>query len=751
METNPSGISLEKSRQTWETLTALVEAFIAAWERQAEPPRLEDFLPAHPPALRRLVLVELIKVDLEYRWLQAKLPRRVEEYVSDFPELREGGIPCDLLYDEFHVRKQAGETVEPKEYVRRFPEKAADLQRLFGMEVTCASLVRTQLRADLQPGEQLDDFHLRMLLGKGAFAKVFLASQTSLQRTVALKISADRGAEPQTLAQLDHPSIVRVHDQRTLAGRGLRLMYMPLIPGGTMQQVIAHARSVPADQRTGLTLLEAIDRHLEKVGLFPPPASANRTRLAVFSWTEMVCWVGMRLADALDYASRQGVLHRDVKPANVVFDADGTAKLTDFNVSFNSKSEGDSAAAFFGGTLAYMSPEQLDACNPSHPTGPEDLRAASDIYSLGVLLWELLTCKRPFPDEQLELTWAETLGAMAERRRRGVPPVVIAGLPRESCPGLQSVLQRCLDPEPAQRPSGQEVVRQLALCLEPRTLALFDSPRIGWQSWVRAWPVTLVLVAAVLPNVVAAVFNFAYNRQEIVSHLRDAEPTFMRVQLTINCIAFPAGMILLALLTAPVARAVRQSAPGKSPPVNPDLNSARQRCLWLGHYAAVISLAGWLSAGLAYPIGMSVALGHLPLEPFLHFIGSLALCGLIVAVYPFFCVTVLSVRALFPALARTEGDPSGFLGLNRLMGFYLLLAAAVPMLAVVLLVVIGSHNRFALGVMGAAGLAGFGLAFALYRILLNDLQALSYALRSAEEMLQATGGAVPVTSRHLPG
>ena len=185
-----------------------------------------------------------------------------------------------------------------------------------------------------------------------------------MQRLVALKVSRDRGYEPQTLAQLDHPHIVRVYDQRQLPEQKLRLLYMQYIAGGTLQGVVEHARGVPATMRSGATLLEAIDQALGA----PRRAAAERlARLAIGcngpAGREVVCWLGSRLAGALAYAHQRGVLHRDVKPANVLVGADGHPKLADFNISF-SKLDGATPAAYFGGSLAYMSPEQLEACDP---------------------------------------------------------------------------------------------------------------------------------------------------------------------------------------------------------------------------------------------------------------------------------------------------------------------------------------------------------------------------------------------------
>ena len=148
----------------------------------------------------------------------------VEEYLAAFPELQAGGAPCDLIYEEFLARRRAGEAVRAEDYAARFPERAAELGRLMGSATSpgSTSLVGEPVVQTLEPGATVEDFDLLALLGKGAFARVFLARQRSMQRLVALKASADFGQEPQTLAQLDHPHIVRVFDQRLLPGRGLR-------------------------------------------------------------------------------------------------------------------------------------------------------------------------------------------------------------------------------------------------------------------------------------------------------------------------------------------------------------------------------------------------------------------------------------------------------------------------------------------------------------------------------------------------
>ncbi|MGK8464389.1 serine/threonine-protein kinase [Nocardia cyriacigeorgica] len=418
-----SGVTVQPDRSPETSrgnqVAEVVERFAQAWQDGDSPPELRSYLP-DAPAIRRVSLIELIKIDLANRWQRGTAPKRLAEYVDELPELRTWPLPPDLIYEEFHIRRRSGSSVDVDEYTAAYPEQAEQLSQLLTTEDYHSTLLGGRAEPanldELEVGQRIDDFDLMTGLGRGAFARVFLARQRSMQRLVAVKISRDKGTEPQTLAQLDHDYIVRVFDQRVIDGPGLRLLYMQYVPGGTLLTVLERVRDTPAVRRNGQLLLDVIDSVLAGKGEIQPAESPVRAELAKLSWPETVAWLGRRLAQALDYAGGVGVLHRDVKPANVLLTAEGVPKLADFNISFSGSVSGDSPVAYFGGSLAYMSPEQLSVVHPDRPTAAADLDTRSDLYSLAVVLWELLTGRKPFGDENATGGDRTALDSMLDRR-----------------------------------------------------------------------------------------------------------------------------------------------------------------------------------------------------------------------------------------------------------------------------------------------------------------------------------------------
>ncbi len=706
----------------WDDVSDRIERFVQAWE-SGTPPALADFLPQPGAASRPCTLVELIKVDLEYRFRGETVRKSLDDYCQEFPELcADGELPIDLIYEELHLRQSLDPNLDLNRHLAAYPKHNSELRRMLAVSDPNAttSLGRIAARPNIAAGQRIDDFDLLALLGQGAFASVFIARQLSMQRIVAVKISADRGVEPQTLARLDHPNIVRIYDQRILADRGLRLLYMQFVPGGTLREMLdTMARGGPLEQRTGRALLAAIDQRLDAQGVPPAYDSVNRRRLAALPWHQAVCQLCLQLAEAMHYAHGQGVLHRDIKPANILISDSASPKLVDFNISSCSKVEGASATAYFGGSLAYMSPEQMEACSPRYELTADSLGPPADIYSLGIVIWEMLVGTRPFSDPAPQKGWASTLDALIQQRRQGVDTAQWTRLATHAPPGLTAVLRRCLDPDPQQRfQSAADLADQLLICQHPQAQELLVAPQRWIPRFMYRWPEVSIILISVIPNALAAIFNFRFNFVTMIEPLGDAAPFFKRVVLAINLTVFPLGIVYGWWLVRKEAAEVRRRAKFGATESAP--RALRRRCLRLGRYVAVLGIVLWTISGLIYPIAMAAA-GHPLRGPFaIQFFFSLVAGGVVGAAYPFFGVTAMVTEVWYPALIRPHSvsttDVPQFRWVERVSARYLVLAAAIPMFSLGVLALSGQTDKPGILVgLSLGGLALFWLVFLTWR------------------------------------
>ncbi|RMI33457.1 serine/threonine-protein kinase [Nocardia stercoris] len=671
-------------------VAAVVEQFARAWAEADTPPDLPAFLP-DSPAIRRVSLIELIKVDLANRWSRGTAPKRLAEYVDDLPELRTWPLPPDLIYEEFHMRRRAGSSAQVAEYTAAYPAQAEQLSEMLATDdyrstLMTASVVPTKLD-DLEVGQTIDDFDLMTELGRGGFARVFLARQRSMQRLVAVKISQDKGTEPQTLAQLDHDYIVRVFDQHVLESRGLRLLYMQYVPGGTLFDVLERVRVTPAAQRSGRLVLDVIDSVLAGKGEIRPAESQTRARLAALPWPETIAWLGRRLAEALDYAGHAGVLHRDIKPANVLLTAEGIPKLADFNISFSGNVSGDSPVAYFGGSLAYMSPEQLSVVHPDREGTAADLDTRSDLYALAVMLWELLTGRKPFEDDAVTGGDRTTLDAMLERRSHSPRALPYQDLPRDCPESLQRALVRALDPEPDQRwQSGAEMAQQLEVSLDPRARDLVDPPPGSWRLQARWLMHPIMALAVGVPNVLAIWYSHNHNRALIISKLAEpARQRFDQVALITYILCFLIGVVVTVALSSRLWLISWRMGRGRTYDAD-TLARARASTLQLGMRTMLTCFALWVISGVVVPISVQATGNHLTAESYVHYFITQIVCGGIAMAYPYFMVTGFAVRSLYPMFLQQGGlgpeDARRLRQLDSRSTFFLATAAAVPLLGV---------------------------------------------------------------------
>jgi WD40 repeat protein/serine/threonine protein kinase len=405
------------SPKAWQEMERLLGRFDEAWQ-SATPPELEPFLASIADESRtKDLLVELINMDLEYRWRGAAqgrslslsllsgqagagpLPQcpRLEAYIERFPLLGPLHLlPVSLIGEEYRSRQRWGDRPEHDEYFQRFAAQAAELRSLL-KRIDDDLAVESRLPPG-PPPRKVGRYELRKVIGKGAYGLVWQAWDTQQDREVAVKLPRSgqwMGPEEEerflreacSTARLRHDGIVSVHD----VGRDGEVIYLV------------------ADLVRGVTLAERL----------------RKERLTIRQAAEVVA----QLAEAVDYAHQMGVVHRDLKPSNIMLaveegvtsaplsldsvrtERDSLPKplaearreplgfrprIMDFGVA--KRDSGETTMTRDGqilGTPAYMSPEQI--------RNPHAADRRSDVYSLGVILYQLLSGELPFHGESREL------------------------------------------------------------------------------------------------------------------------------------------------------------------------------------------------------------------------------------------------------------------------------------------------------------------------------------------------------------
>ncbi len=478
----------------------------------------------------------------------------VDEFVDRLdPDDREGAV--ELIYREFCLVEAAGWKADPAHYLERFPRHREALARLLQLHDECTPSLLGRW-VDCAPaehnlpavGDAVGPFVLRRELGRGSFARVFLAAQTNLEnRLVVVKVSTRMTREPWLLARVRHAHIVEIVSHAPVDDGALHLICMPFWGGATLAAVLAAGRARPRPPSSGRDLLADLDAVAAPEFPAVHPARPAREVLSALSYTQALAWVGARLAEALDFAFSRDVAHGDVKPSNILLSADGNPMLLDFNLARDgSPLSPEGGAGDAGGTLGYMAPERLAAlaaddwpadddralqstiCDESslswqppanHGAGPSLLDPAAhraDLYSLGMVLLEAFTGvqqSRP----------AAGAGSARKSARRGTAaaPVLAAAGGGETAlrliehaevaggrclpPGLRVILARCLDPNPEERyPWGRELADDLDRWRTDRPLAFVPEPFWGHTLPRKLRRGRRVLWAAALSLVVAA-------------------------------------------------------------------------------------------------------------------------------------------------------------------------------------------------------------------------------------------------------
>jgi len=587
----------------------------------------------------------------------------------------------------------------------------------------------------LCPGERIDDFQIVGTLGRGAFGVVYLARQISLDRQVALKVTAREGSEGRNMAQLEHEHIVQVFSE-TVDPSGLRrLLCMQFVPGPTLEAVLSQLRRHDPAEWSGPLLLKIIDSLTHVPASFDPAALRNRELIERSDWVETVCWIGARLAEALDYAHQHGVLHRDVKPGNVLVSQYGRPMLVDFNLSFRPLEVVGTSPEMFGGTLAYMAPEHLRAFSPADPLGPDAVRERADLYSLGVVLYQMLAGRLPFGDRSQAGSAGTVLGEMVAQRCQPPPPV-----PSEYPASLRQTVARCLDPDPAQRfASGAELSAALEGCRQFHAAERAAPSGGRLRELLGRHPFLGLILLGLFPHTVATVLNILYNYIRIVSHLNEAQQaTFVYLILVYDTVAYSLGLGLALRVVLPVYRVWRDAR--RQALADPRrMDEARALALSWPLWAAVIACLGWLPGAVIFPLVLETWSGPVPWQEQAHLCISFVISGLIALTYSFLFVQCHTVCVFYRLLwidvrdfhrrAAVELEPVG-----RRLRLFQVLAGLIPLCGAALMVGIGPQEftaaeyrsfRFLVTGLIALGLAGFHLAIVSTRVLSHAVTALT--------------------------
>lgn len=368
--------------------------------------------------------------------------------------------PVEQLADEFAERYRRGEFPSVTEYVEGHPEHAEELGEILPAvammeqlkEKEFSNLNLMERQAAINGIRQLGDFRIVREIGHGGMGVVYEAVQESLGRRVALKVlspallGSERAVgrfrrEAETVARLHHTNIVPVFGVGE--ERGLHYYVMQFIDGQPLNEVIDGLRDKTGDStgRGGKTVGPRSEQPLEasrdtaglsgNVTLDLPRSPSGPTsdkslqsaieklsvRLRTKDYWKTVARIGSQVAEALQYAHSSGVCHRDIKPANLMIAEDGTVWLVDFGLARLAEENELTQTGDLLGTLRYMSPEQV--------VGEFDNR--SDVYSLGLTLYELLTF-RPAHDASIRSRILQQITEKSPNAPRLINPNIPADL-----------------------------------------------------------------------------------------------------------------------------------------------------------------------------------------------------------------------------------------------------------------------------------------------------------------------------------
>ncbi|MFO1054325.1 MAG: serine/threonine-protein kinase [Planctomycetota bacterium] len=439
--------------------------------------------------------------------------------------------PLERLLEECTQAIRAGQKVDIEDWARRHPEQAEGIRELFPTILAVEGLKADSDSARKEKPQfgfvdRLGDYRIVDEIGRGGMGVVYEAEQESLGRRVAVKVLPPmRDArrmqrferEARTAARLHHTNIVPIFGVGE--HEGWHYYVMPLIRGVGLDAVLHALRGSAAPETkagrgsgTDLTPSEAalalrtgrfrpLERGASSIDGKPSSGSESGPRSGASAGTpepevapahatnaywRSVARIAHQVADALGYAHAQGVLHRDVKPGNLLLDAHGVVWVTDFGLAKAVGSDGLTMSGDLVGTLQYMAPEQLH--------GRYDVR--TDVYGLGLVLYEMLTLRPAYSDPER--------GGLIRKIEQGVvtkPSEIRGEIPRD----LETIVLHAIQHDPAHRyQTATELADDLLRFLEDRPVLARRANALehAWR-WCRRNRLVAGLASVALLSMVA--------------------------------------------------------------------------------------------------------------------------------------------------------------------------------------------------------------------------------------------------------
>lgn len=359
-------------------------------------------------------------------------------------------LRLDSIADEFLERRRKGEQPSIDEYVQQHPDIAEQLTEALetilmvdGLKEESAFGADVSFKKSRETFPQIPDYRIVSRIGEGGMGVVYEAIQESLGRRVALKVLPSALAqdakyverftrEAQSAAKLHHTNIVPVFE---VGGEDITLFYaMQFIEGHSLEEL---RKEIARLRQAGESLAQSSISHLLGSSEHSRSSASGGSEHAQFrAYTKSVARIGMEIADALAYAHAREIIHRDVKPSNLILDQQGTVWLTDFGLAKTVDSDLTATGDVLG-TIRYLAPEGFK--------GKADQQ--SDIYALGVTLFEMLTLRSPFDASNRAQLMQQIVDHEPKR-----PRDIDERIPVD----LETILLKAIDKNPAKRYSSAE-------------------------------------------------------------------------------------------------------------------------------------------------------------------------------------------------------------------------------------------------------------------------------------------------------